>query len=128
MNEASEQSKVRAEGERSKAGNADGAGSFLRTQPQTTRAPVKGGKSLYDVIDVKNRSGIGSIIASFLPKVLSILEGLVKSLLGCLAAGADSEEASQTLEKIARKKGSGIFLKHWGEIYDIRILLEKSLT
>ena len=97
----------------------DGAGLFLRAHPQTTRVFVKEGGSLYDVTDVKDGSGIGSVIASFLPKVLPVLKNLGKSLLGGLAVGAASEGASQIVKKIAGKKGSGIFLRRGGKIYDI---------
>lgn len=97
----------------------DGAGLFLRSQPNTTRVFVKEGKNLYDVTDVKDGSGIGSVIASFLPKVLPVLKNLGKSLLGGLAVGAASEGASQIVKKIAGKKGSGIFLRQGGKIYDI---------
>ena len=103
----------------------DGAGLFLRAQPNTTRVFVKEGKSLYDVTDVKEGSGIRSVIASFLPKVLPILNGLGKSLLGGLAVGAASEGASQIVKKIAGKKGSGIFLRRGGTIYDITDIVKK---
>ena len=104
----------------------DGAGLFLRAQPQTTRVFVKEGKSLYDVTDVKDGSGIGTLITSFLPKVLPILKGLGKSLLGGLAVGAASEGASQIVKKIAGKKGSGIFLRRGGKIYDITDIARKT--
>ena len=107
----------------------DGDGLFLRTQPQTTRVFVKEGKSLYDVTDATfgsaTGSGIGSVIASFLPKVLPVLKNLGKSLLGGLAVGAASEGASQIVKKIASKKGSGIFLRRGGTIYDITDIAKK---
>ena len=103
----------------------DGAGLFLRANPGTTRVYVKEGKSLYDVTDVKDGSGIGSVIASFLPKILPVLKGLGKSLLGGLAVGAASEGASQLVKKIAGKKGSGVFLRKGGKIYDITDIARK---
>ena len=109
----------------SERSDVDGAGLFLRTQPQTTRVFVKEGKSLYDVTNVKDGSGIGSVIASFLPKVLPVLKNLGKSLLGGLAVGAASEGASQIVKKIAGKKGSGIFLRRGGTIYDITDIAKK---
>ena len=105
--------------------SVDGAGLFLRAQPQTARVFVKEGKSLYDVTDVKDGSGIGSVIASFLPKILPVLKGLGKSLLGGLAVGAASEGASQIVKKIAGKKGSGVFLRQGGKIYDITEIVKK---
>ena len=88
---------------------------------------LKHGKNIYDVSDVqvKDGAGIGSLISKFLPKILPVLKGLGKSLLGGLAVGAASEGASQAIKAIAGKRGSGLYLKRGQNIYDITSIVEE---
>ena len=84
---------------------------------------------VYDISDVKMGEGIGTVIAKFLPKILPVVKGLAKNVLGGLAIGAASEGASQAVKAIAGKKGGGIFLKTGGKkggmIYDITSIVEE---
>ena len=101
------------------------SGLFLSTQP---RMYMSHKNKVYDISVVKTGEGFGTLIAQFLPKVLPIVKGLAKNVLGGLAIGAASEGASQAVKAIA-KRGSGIYLKtgskKGGMIYDVTPIIEQ---
>ena len=65
------------------------------------------------------------MIATLLPKVLPVLKNLGRNLLGGLAIGTATEGVSQAIKSIAGRKGSGLYLKRGGVIYDITDIVEE---
>ena len=105
-----------------------GEGVFLKMKERKGNGIfLKHGKNIYDIsdIEVRDGAGIGTIVAKFLPKVLPVIKGLAKNVLGGLAIGAASEGASQAVKAIAGRKGSGLYLKRGGKIYDITPIVEE---
>ena len=94
-------------------------------EPKSDRIYLKSGNKMYDISDVQAGSGIGTVITSFLPKILPVLKGLGKSLLGGLAIDTSSELGSQAIKAITGRKGSGLYLKRGGMIYDVTPIIEE---
>lgn len=110
------------------ASHSVGEGVFLKMKERKGNGIfLKRGKNIYDISDVEvtDGSGIGTIVAKFLPKVLPVLKGLAKNVLGGLAIGAASEGASQAVKAIAGRRGSGLYLKRGGKIYDVTPIVEE---